>query len=149
MSDPAGVLRPALADWLRADTGIIAAFGANAVRVYEQLPPTNAHKPYIFLAGFDIEDDTAECLDAVQVVLQLDVWSLTTPPGFAEAEAIAAAVKAALLLMDADAGHSPEFTIAGFRVVAVQANATRYLTDPSDGKTVHAVIGATLSVDPT
>ena len=43
---------------------------------------------------------------------------------------------------------SAAFDSGNIRVVAVQASSTQYLTDPSDGKTVHAVIGATLSVDP-
>lgn len=148
MSDPASVLRPALRDWLATDTAVIGAFGSKTVKVFERLPPVNAGSPYIFLAGFLVDDDAAECLDAVQVELQVDVWSLTTPPGFAEAEAIAKAVAASLLRLEADVGNSPQFSIAGHRVVAVQLGSTQYLTDPSDGKTVHAVIRATLSVDP-
>jgi len=149
MSDPASVLRPALATWLRGDTEVRAAFGANTVKVFAKIPLVNEPMPYVWLAGFDVEDDSAECLDATQVVLQIDVWSLTSPPGFAEAEAIAAAVGAALKRIEEDVGNSPEFSISGFRVVAVQFDRTAYLTDPSDGKTVHAIISATLSVDPT
>jgi len=147
VSDPASVLRPGLADWLRDDTEVIAAFGGNTVKVFAKVPPINAAIPYVWIAGFDVEDDSAECLDATQVALQIDVWSLTTPPGFAEAESIAAAVRASMVRM-ADDGDSPLFSISGFRVVAVQIDRTQYLTDPSDGKTVHAVIAATLSVDP-
>lgn len=148
MSDPASVLRTALATWLRTDTGIITAFGANMVKVFAKLPPINAGYPYIYIAGFEVDDDSVECLQATQVILQIDVWSLTTPPAYTEAETIAAAIKSALLRMEADVGNSPAFTISGFRVVAVQFDRTSYLTDPSDGKTVHAVINATLSVDP-
>jgi hypothetical protein len=149
MSDPASVLRPGLADWLRDDTEVIAAFGSNTVKVFAKIPPVNSPMPYIWIAGLEVEDDTAECLEATQVILQVDVWSLTSPPGFAEAEAIAKAVKSALTRMEEDVGNSPEFTIAGFRVVACQHDRTSYLTDPSDGKTVHAIVRATLSVDPT
>lgn len=147
MSDPTLELAPALLTWLRADAGVIAAFGANAVRVFDAFPPANQAKPYLLIAGLDVEDDGAECLDAVQVPLQIDVWSLTNPPGFTEARRLARAVQASVRRLE-DTGDSPAFTIAGFRVVAVQLGATRYLTDPSDGKTVHAVVGATLSVDP-
>ncbi len=146
MSDPAAVLRPALKDWYRTDAGVIAAFGVKAVKVFSQLPPINEKPPYVLIPGLLIEDDSADCLDAVQVPLDIDVWSLTSPPGFAEAELIAAAVRASTARL-ADT-NSPAFTIAGFRVVAVQAGRTQYLTDPSDGKTVHAVVGATLSIDP-
>jgi hypothetical protein len=149
MSDPASVLRPALATWLRTDTEVRAAFGSNTVQVFAKLPPVDARAPYIFLAGLDVEADDAECLDASQVILQIDVWSLTSPPGFTEAETIAKAVQSALRRMEEDVGNSPEFSISGFRVVAVQYDRTSYLTDPSDGKTVHAIVAATLSVDPT
>lgn len=118
------------------------------MQVFSKLPPVNSIAPYIFLGGFFVDDDSAECLSATQVNLSIDVWSLTSPPGFTEAETIAKAVKAALQRMEEDVGNSPEFSISGFRVVAVQAQGTDYLTDPSDGKTVHAVIRATLSVDP-
>lgn len=149
MSDPASILRPALAAWLRNDTEVIAAFGVNPLKILSKTSPVNVGYPYVWIAGFDVEDDTAECLDATQVILQIDVWSLTSPPGFAEAEAIAKAVKASLTRMENAVGNSPELTLSGFRVVAVQHDRTNYLTDPSDGKTVHAVIRATLSVDPT
>lgn len=148
MSDPASQLRPALATWLRNDTEVRAAFGASTVQVFAKLPPVNAQSPYIFIAGLFVLDDLAECIDAAEVDVQIDVWSLTVPPGFAEAETIAAAVKASLARLE-DNGNSPAFTLASFRVVSSQAISTTYLTDPSDGKTVHAVIAARLSVDPT
>lgn len=148
MSNPAAVLRPALEAWLRSDAGVIASFGSKPVKVYKTLPPVNAVAPYIFLAGFSVLDDISECLDATEVDLQVDVWSLTNPPGFAEAETIAEAVKAALLTIE-DGASSPAFTISGFRVVSAQPISTDYLTDPSDGKTVHAVIRISYAIDPT
>jgi hypothetical protein len=146
MSDPASQLRTAIEAWLRDDTDVIAAFGAKPVKVFKTLPPVNATAPYIFLAGFFVQDEQADCYDAAIVDVQVDVWSLTSPPGFAEAEAIAEAVKASL--NRTDDGDSPAFILADHRVVAVEPVSTQYLTDPSDGKTVHAVIAARLSVDP-
>lgn len=146
MSDPAGVLREALYDYLIADAEVIASFGAADVKIYKTLPPVNAHSPYIFIAGLFVRDDIAECIDAAEVDLQIDVWSLTDPPGFTEAEAVAKAVKASLAGLE-DTGDSPGLTLAGHRIVWVQPTSTNYLTDPSDGKTVHAVILATLSID--
>lgn len=149
LSDPASVLRPALATWLKTDTEVVAAFGSKTVKVFSKVPPVNESMPYIWIAGFEVEDDSAECLDATQVVLQVDVWSLTSPPGFTEAEAIAKAAKASLTRMESAVGNSPELSLSGFRVVAVQHDRTSYLTDSSDGKTIHAILRATLSVDPT
>jgi hypothetical protein len=146
VSDPASQLRPALETWLRGDTEVRAAFGAKAVKVYKTLPPPNVHPPYIVIAGLSVDDDLAECMDNALVDVQLDVWSLTEPPGFAEAETIAAAVKASIKRTE-DTGDSPAFTLADHRVVTAEPLSTNYLTDPSDGETVHAVILARLSVD--
>jgi hypothetical protein len=146
VSEPSAELRPALRTWLKADTEVAAAFGAKTVKVFAQLPAPNEGYPYVVIAGFFNEDEAADCYDAVIVNLQVDVWSLTSPPGFSEAETIAKAVKASLRRIEL--GSSPAFTLASHRVVAVELNGTQYLTDPSDGRTVHAVINARLSVDP-
>lgn len=148
MSDPTDVLGPGLKAWIETDTEVIAAFAGKAVKVFDLLPPPNEAKPYVFIAGLDPDDVAAECYDAAEVNLQVDVWSLTSPPGFVQARRIAKAVKAALVRCE-DTGASPAFTLYGQRVTAVDMARTRYLTDPSDGKTVHAVIEARLSVDPT
>lgn len=143
MSDPTDVLGPGLVTWIKGDTEVIAAFAGKAVKVFDEIPPTNEPYPYVFLAGMDPEDDAADCYDAAIVDLQADVWSRTKT----EARRIAKAVKAAIKRCE-DTGDSPAFTISGHRLVAVAPISTRYLTDPSDGKTVHAVIAARLSVDP-
>jgi hypothetical protein len=98
----------------------------------------------VYLAGAFVSDDTADCYDAALVDLQTDVWSRSK----LEARRIAKAVKAAIVRCE-DTGDSPAFAIAGQRVVAVEPVSTTYLPDPSDGKTIHAVIAHRLSVDPT
>lgn len=147
MSDPSSVLGPALKAWLETDTEVIAAFGSKPVKVFDVLPPPNEGSPYIFLAGGFVIDALADCYDAAEVDLQVDVWSLTSPPGFNVARRIAAAVKASLKRTE-DTGDSPAFTLSGHRVVSAEPLSTNYLTDPSDGKTVHAVIAVRLSIDP-
>lgn len=146
MSEPSAELRPALRTWLKADTEVVAAFGAKTPKVFAQIPKPDEKYPYVLLSGFFNEDEAADCYSAVIVNLQVDVWSLTEPPGFAEAEGIAAAVKASLLRINE--GDSPAFTLASHRVVFVELAGTQYLTDPSDGRTVHVVINARMSVDP-
>jgi hypothetical protein len=143
MSDPTLELGPGLKTWLEGSTEVIAAFGAAPVLVFDDTPPTNQAKPYLYIAGLDPDDDSAECLDATQVALQLDAWTKTR----AEARRLLRAAKVRVLAM-ADDGDSPLFTISGFRVVAVQAVRTQYLTDPSDGKTIHGLLEALLSIDP-
>jgi hypothetical protein len=147
MSEPSAELRPALRTWLKADTEVVASFGAKDVKVFAALPQPNTSAPYISISGFSNEDEEADCYGAVVANVQMDIWSLTSPPGFTEAETIAEAVKASLKRME-DTGDSPAFTLSSHRVVAVQLVSTLYLTEPSDGRTVHAVIQARLSIDP-
>lgn len=146
MTIPAGELRAALEPWLRNYAAVVAAFDAKPVRVFGQLPAVNVPSPYLVIAGLSVRLDPVECLDSCEADLQLDAWSLTDPPGFAEAEALADAAVEALQAILGDG--SPGFVIPGFRVVAVYNIETQFLTDPSDGKTVHGVISATLSIDP-
>lgn len=144
MSDPTLVLGPGLKAWIETDTEVIAAFGGRPVKVFDATPEANEAMPYVYIARLDPDDVTADCYDAAEIDAQVDVWSRTRPV----ARAIAEAVKASLVRCE-DTGDSPAFTLAGHRVVGVLPISTQYLTDPSDGKTVHAVIGVVLSVDPT
>jgi hypothetical protein len=147
LTDLAGDLREGLEPYLRGDTGVIAAFAGKAIKIFRTLPPVNAVSPYGFIAGLLVREDRAECLTAFEVDVQLDVWSLTSPPGFSEAQAVGSAFVAALRAME-DIGESPPaFSLAGWRIVTVGEISANYLTDPSDGKTVHGVVTATLSVD--
>lgn len=148
MSDPSSELRPALRTWIKADTEVVAAFGAREVKVFAFIPKPNTASPYVVISGFFNEDEEADCYGAVIANVQVDVWSLTTPAGFAEAEGIVEAVKASLKRTE-DTGDSPAFTLSNHRVVAVELVSTQYLVDPADGLTVHAVITARLSIDPT
>lgn len=147
MSEPSTELRPALRTWLKADTEVVAAFGAKEVKVYAKLPKANLQPPYVAISGFANEDEEADCYEGVIVNLQVDVWSKTTPADFTEAETIARAVKASIKRTE-DTGDSPAFTMSSHRVVAVDLISTDYLTEPFDADTVHAVIRARLSVDP-
>lgn len=146
MSDPATVLRPALKTWLTADTAVIAAFGSNPVRVFKKTPPVNQHPLYVELLGIDVDDDLAECLDATEVTLTTYVTSLTSPPGFEEAEAMCAAVKASYARLETDIGNSPQFTIAGFRVRGVQSRSACF--QDATGKSVQGIVTTNLWIDP-
>jgi hypothetical protein len=147
MSEPSAELRPALRSWLKADTEVVAAFSGKEVKVFAKLPRTSVAPPYVAIAGFQNEDEAADCYSASIVNLQIDVWSKTTPADFTEAETIAAAVKASVKRTE-DTGDSPAFTLTGHRVVTVELISTDYLPEPYDAETVHAVIRARLSVDP-
>jgi hypothetical protein len=146
MADPSGLLRAALKPWIKTDAAVIAAFAAQTVKVFALLPPPNSAKPYVFLAGFSLDPILAQCFHGGEILYQVDVWSLTDPPGFAEAERIAPAVADCLnRLADPD---SPAFAIVGWAVKASPPPTIDYLTDPSDGKTTHAIIRGRLTLAP-
>lgn len=145
MADPSAVLRPALAEWLRADTDVIAAFGANPIRVLSKIPPTNQTPPYVFLPQFQVSDDSVECLSAVEVRVQVEAWSLTTAPGYAEVETLCAALSSAMKRTEAT--DSPAFSISGWRVVSAQYESTIPIADLSK-KTVGSAVIYRLAIDP-
>ena len=117
MSIPARELRAALEPWLRNYSAVVAAFGAKPVRVFGQLPAVNVPAPYLAIAGLKVRLEPVECLDSCEADLQIDAWSLTDPPGFVEAEALADACVQALQAIVDDG--SPGFSLDGYRVVAV------------------------------
>ena len=130
---------------MRGDAGVITAFGSNPVRVLS-IPAVNQPAPYVHIPPFRVENAEAECLDAVDVFVQIEAWSLTSPPGYDEADAICAALNAAMARME-DTGDSPAFTIAGFRVARAQYRATFPVADFSK-KTVGRAVTYRLEIDP-
>ena len=85
MSDPSAELRPALEAWLRGNAAVITAFAGKPVKIYgASKPPVNTIAPYVVIPGLYIGDALADCIDATEIELAVDVWSLTDPPGYAE-----------------------------------------------------------------
>lgn len=147
MADPAAVLRPALRAYLKAKAGVITSFGSKTVKVFDKIPPPNSGMPYIWIAGLFVDDALADCMDNAEVDLQVDVWSLTDPPAFTEAETIGAAVKAAVAAIADNGDSPPPLSVSGWRVVAVEPLSTNYVTDESDAKTVHGILRFQISLD--
>lgn len=145
MSDPSVVLRPALRSWLKADTEVVAAFGAKEVKVFAKRVPPNTVPPYLSISFF-IVHDTADCYDGALVETSFAAWSAPTPADNEEAGRIIAAVQASVARAAAS-GNSPAFTMAGFRLVESQPLSTQEIEQP-DGKTVQALHRALLSIDP-
>ena len=139
MSDITAALKRAIATALRADADIIAAFGANGVRIVDipeanELPPFLACGPPsavlpVFAEGFDLSE----------IDYPVHIWSLTAPPSTSEAEVFAVAVRAVLLTVEVSVGG---------RTYAVVPVRTEYLIDPSDGRTVHAVVTSRFTTAP-
>lgn len=139
MSDIARALKRTIAPVLRADAGVIAAFGANPVRIVD-LPEVNEPPPFLVLGPpSSILPIPAEGFDLSEIDYPVHFWSLTSPPSRDEAEAMAPAVRAALL--------SVVVSIGG-KTYAVAPVRTEYLVDPSDGRTVHAIVTVRFTTAP-
>ena len=132
---------------LTADDGMRAAFGGDAPRVYDAVPPplpseTDAayqrrlRFPYVTIGDDEIIDDSTSCATAYEAAVTVHVWSRAV--GRIEAKRIAGAVRDALdaaLLLDC-------------HVVTEHAHrSTRFVRDP-DGVTTHAVVELRYLIDP-
>jgi hypothetical protein len=142
MTDGAGEIDPQIEALLRADAGVIAAFGAKKVRLYNLAPPASAGSvfPYVTVGlGHTLAYPSSKGGDYEAT---LHVWSRPDPRSTAEAAAIAAALVAAL--DDIDPSQLP---MASFQLVQSRWLDTQLLEDP-DGMTVHGVVRLELSYDP-
>lgn len=123
MSDPSLELQGAVRQALAAP---LAPFVA--ARIFDRVPQ-GTPTPYVFLTGFEVLADPADCVDGVEVFF--DVQIVSTGPGRVEAARIGAAVRAALN------GLEPDLT--GFAGAQIQHRTTRYLPQ-DDGETTRAVV---------
>lgn len=124
-------LQGAIVALLKADAGVTAIVGA---RVFDHVPRSatgqvTASFPFVGIAGWSDESGNVDCIDALDVTVDIDCWSRDV--GFPEAHRLAAAVRAAL--DDAD------LTLADNAAVYFRHRSTRTLRDP-DGLTSHAVL---------
>ncbi len=126
MSEDAGhEIQVAIVTALKADSDVAAMTGG---RVYDRVP-ANAEYPYIsFGPEQDIPED-ADCIEASEIILQIDVWS--QDPGFREARRVGKAVKRALT--------EDAITLADNALVYFEYDGRRVLRDP-DGNTSHVVL---------
>lgn len=126
MSEDAGhELQVAIVNVLKADPDVSTM---TAGRVYDRVP-LDAGYPYIsFGPEQDIPED-ADCIEASEIILQIDVWS--QDPGFREARRIGKAVKRALT--------DEAITLTDNALVYFEFDGRRVLRDP-DGNTSHVVL---------
>ena len=129
MTDASLALQKALRDTLRA--------------AIPETPPRDrvregAPFPRIEIADGQTLDDGADCIDAVEVYLDVHVWS--RQPGMTECRMLAGRVRAAV--------HGQPLQVEGpWRLVEVRHDASRFLTD-QDGVTAHAVVTFRALMDP-
>lgn len=105
-----------------------AGVPAVAGRVFDRVAPAPTF-PYLHVADWQVVQDDADCIAAVEVYFNVHVWSRV--PGRTEASHIAASVVASL--------HEAETDLPDHGLVLLNHRDTRFLADP-DGLTAHAVI---------
>jgi hypothetical protein len=110
---------------LKDDPTVQALCGS---RVYDDVPPS-ATFPYISMGPATEVTDNPECIDAIEINIQLDAWSRSV--GFPEVKRIASAVHTAL--------HDVEVDLPVNACTSLYHANTLYMRDP-DGLTSHAVI---------
>ena len=122
MSDPSLELQAGIVAKLKADAGVQAIVGT---RVYDHVPPGPTF-PYISYGDSQVLPDKADCIDGVEVFVQLDGWSRNGT--YPEVKQVSKAIVAAL--------DDQAITVSGYSVIVFEHNNTNYLRDP-DGITRH------------
>jgi len=135
--DPIYELKAAIITRLRANTAIVAFCGN---RIYDRPPAGTLTPPYISLGPWDAITEDAECIDAVEITGQIDVWSWGANEAFGSAEAskIAGIIRASL--------HDAEIIIGTNAVATINHRITR-LQRESDGATNRAIVTITALVE--
>lgn len=106
----------------------LQASAAGGVRVYDRVPEKPVF-PYVSFGPEDCQEAGADCLEAGEYYLQLDVWS--RQPGKVEAKEICHAVQRALRL--------EALSLTQNALSELMWEKTRVMDDP-DGLTTHGVL---------
>jgi hypothetical protein len=125
MASPAYELQVAIVARLRATADLSSVVGN---RIYDVVPD-GAEFPYITLGTVDETSDDADCIDAFELSMDIDIWS--REPGFQQCKTISDAVRNAL--------RCPDLELATNALVYFNHRQTRSFRDP-DGLTSHAVM---------
>lgn len=114
-----------------------AAIMAIAHRVYEHIPvnPFGEKTAYISFGPSDSVEDDAECIDGLEVTLQLDIWSRA--PGQLECKTLTDLVRRAL--------HKQSLTLSEHALVDIRVDTTRIIPDP--GGDHHGVVTVTCMIE--
>lgn len=125
-------LQGAIVALLKADSGVANIVGN---RVYDHVPrnpvteTVTAQFPFVGFASSDERSDVIDCIDAIDLSLDIDCWS--REPGFPEVRRLAHAVRAVL--------HDADISLSENGLALIQHRQTRTFRDP-DGLTSHAVL---------
>ncbi|MBP0438422.1 DUF3168 domain-containing protein [Tianweitania sediminis] len=122
---PSLELQGAIVARLKTTAGVSSLI---STRVYDAVPK-KPDFPYVTVGEGDETSDDADCVNAFEISLDIDVWSRAV--GFPEAKRIADAIRRAL--------KGPELALQDNALVEFRHRQTRTFRDP-DGQTSHAVL---------
>lgn len=125
MASPSYELQVAIVTRLRANPAVSALVGT---RIFDEVPKGAAF-PYITIGEADETSVDADCIDAFELSIDIDVWS--RDPGFMQSKVISDAVRKAL--------KSPDLELPTNALVIFNHRQTRSFRD-EDGLTSHAVM---------
>ena len=137
--DPTYELTAAIISHLKADPTVASFVGS---RVYNRPPDGALTPPYISMGPSDALTDDADCIDGLEVTMQIDCWSWGSGAAFSDAQVrkLSGAVRAVL--------HEAEFSLPTNALASIRHRITRYLRE-SDGVTNRAIISVTAFVEVT
>lgn len=132
MVDPSAELQPAIIAAVRADSGVVAAFAPQGVKIYDA-PPTMALKdrPRHYIIASFFQPLPLDGTDAAETEVTLDIFSLSDPPGKTICQRIGAAALAAALTVSDLPSHS---------VKTALPTQVQYLSDAGDGVTARGIV---------
>lgn len=127
---------------LLADNAIAQAVGA---RVFDRVPEQqddslNVATPYISFGPTDEVPADADCIDGVEITIQIDVWSAGDDLAYSSAECRTISERVRRVL------HDAELTLESNALVSLSFALKRILRDP-DGVTHHGVLQFTAIVE--
>lgn len=135
--DPTYELVAAAMQRLKSDAAVKALV---ADRVYDRPPDGKAKSPYISFGPSDATTDDADCIDGLEVTMQIDCWSYGSGEAFSSAEVrkLSGAVRKAL--------HDAEMTLPANALATIRHRITRHQRE-SDGATNRAIVTITAFVE--
>jgi hypothetical protein len=135
--DPVFELKAAVIARLKADAAVDAFVVG---RVYDRPADGTKVSPYISMGPWDATTDAAECIDGMEINMQIDCWSWGSGEAFGSAEVseIAGAIRSSL--------HEAEFELTTNALATISHRITRYQRE-SDGATNRAIISVTAFVE--